>query len=169
MGGGPPPIQPSISKATIPARGCRRAVLDIRVATYTAVTLLSARMHHQCCARVRRQLRVKLRNTQTEHSPSGFPPTADIDRIPGTVQRPPTQGAETSENCRPWARRKLAGGRVFEGHARGRLLCHRATAKPYCSSSSFVARQAHEGAMRYFNAASRSLNRSLRTCFSRIV
>jgi len=34
----------------------------------------------------------EMRNTQTEHSPSGFPPTTDIDPIPGMVQRLPIQG-----------------------------------------------------------------------------
>jgi hypothetical protein len=85
---------------------------------------------------------VKLRNTQAEHSSSGFPPTADICPIPGMVRRPPIRATVTSENCRPRRRANSQAVACSRGLARGRLQCHSATAKQYCSSSSFVARHA---------------------------
>jgi hypothetical protein len=93
---------------------CRRKAHYGKFEVITKWKAARARVHLRCCGApriLRRSLGsrlprwVKLRNTQTEHSSSGFPPTTDIYPVPAMVQRPPTQGDRDIGKQPPWAQR----------------------------------------------------------------
>jgi hypothetical protein len=55
----------------------------------------------------------------------GFPRQRTKTRFPGWLSARPPRAPVTSENCRPWAQRELAGGRVFSRVEGCNVIVHR--------------------------------------------